>query len=423
MRLNKLFYLLMAVSTIFVACSENTQEPTQEPTENTTGTLTVLEKAVDMPFYGGEGTINFRIDGGNEYDVPTVTTTAEWVNNIAAVDVIVFNVDRNNTTESRVASVKVEYGQQSFEVFVRQDASWKVDVEFTAKALNGKYYGTQFGDPNYFVILSTYGTTGESDVPFVDSYYRLDMFSKTPADTPVMLPHGIYTYDPYAIGVGDSFGGSFSRLFQTFEDGHFEDPNVSNGVVFVTENRVEAYLQLTTGKVHHVVYEGSLEIDWLKFDENEIFSTLTSDFTFNETGGKLRIKNYGDLFGVGANNYSVSMIAEDEMNGVYFVLDLVTNNNNTGINSILGTYNVAATANDLAYNTYLAGTMNGTQYVGSWYMNIAGGYIDHSNRAPLVGGTITIEQDGNNYITTYDCVDDKGYKVKGTYSCSVLESY
>lgn len=423
MKLNKLFYLLVAVSAIFVACGNDETTETPKPAETVTGTLTVFDKAADVAFWGGTCEILFKIDGGEKYAVPTVTTTAEWVNNIAVVDVIAFNVDRNETTEPRVATLKVTYGSQSVDVFVRQDAGWSVDVEFAAGALNGKYYGTKYSlDPNYFIILSTYGTTGDTDLPFVQSYYRLDMFSKTPAGNPVILPQGVYTYDMYASGAGDSFGGSYSILFETFENGTFADTSIEDGVIIVTENKVEAYLMIAN-KVHHVVYEGSLEVGWLKFPEPDYYSTLTSDFTFNEIGGKLRLVNYGDYYDLGVNNVSVSMISGDEMNGPYFMLDVVTDNTNNGVAGVLGTYTVAATEEELTKNTYLAGKMDGTQYIGSWYMNIAGGYVDHSNRAPIKSGTITIAQDGNTYIVTYDCVDDLGHKIQGTYSCASVEEY
>lgn len=425
MKLNKLFYLLVAVSAIFVACgNEEPQDtPKPQPGETAQGTLTVVEKAVDVAFYGGEAEINFSIEGGEEFAVPTVNTSAEWVEIVAVVDMIVINVDRNDTTEQRVATLKVAYGQQSFDVFVRQAAGWTVDVEFTAGALNGEYYGTKYSpDPNYFVILSANGTTGFQDL-YLDSYYRFDMFSKTAAGSPVMLPQGVYTFDYTDSGVGGTFGVGYSLLFQTFEDGNFEDTYYEDGIVIVTETGVEAYVQLTTGKVHHVVYEGSLEVDWLKFPEPDYYTTLTSDFTFNEIGGKLRLVNYGDYYGVGANNYSISMISGDEMNGPYFMLDVVTDNSDSGVASVLGTYTVAATEDELATNTYLAGVMDGTQYIGSWYMNISGGYVDHSKRAPIVGGTITIAQDGGTYVVTYDCVDDLGHKVQGTYSCASVEEY
>ena len=165
-----------------------------------------------------------------------------------------------------------------------------------------------------------------------------------------------------------------------------------------------------------------MELGYLEFPEPEYYSTLTSDLTINETGADLRLVNYGDFYGVGANNWSVSMIESNGMNGPYFMLDIVTDNTNNNVDSILGTYSVA-TNDTIAKSTFLAGYLDGTQYAGCWYLNVADGYVDHGNRAPLTSGTITIAKEGSNYVVTYDCVDDNGHKVTGTYSCGTVTDY
>ena len=420
MKLNKLFYLLVAVCAIFTACGDDNTEGTKQ--ETVKGNLVVEEKSVSVEFYGGDAVINYFITEAPEGAAPTATASADWINDIvAANDEIHFNVDLNETLEARTTSINVKYGKQSFDVFVRQEAGWEVDVEFTAGAINGEYYGTKYGDPNYYVILSTYGTTGYMDLPFVDSYYRLDMFSTTPAGDVLALPQGVYKYDYLAQGIGDSFGGQYSWLFQTLATGGYNEAWYDDGVVIVTENKVEAYFKFANGKVHHVVYEGSLELGWLKFEDPDFFSTLESDMTVNEIGGHLRLINYGDVFGIGANNWSVSMAGADEMNYNYFMLDVVTDNMSTSIDSVLGTYTVAV--ENAAKNTFLAGALDGTQYVGSWYTGVVDGYVNHGNRAPLTGGTITIAKEGTNYVVTYDCVDDNGHKITGTYSCIDVVDY
>ena len=419
MKLNKLFYLLVAVCAIFTACNN---DETTGGNETVKGYLVVVEKSVSVEFYGGDTIINYYITEAPEGALPTATASVDWIKDIVvANDEIHFNAELNESTESRVASIDVKYGKQTYEVFVRQDAGWEVDVEFTAGAINGEYYGTKYGDPNYYVILSTYGTTGYMDLPFVDSYYRLDMFSTTPAGDVLALPQGVYKYDYLAQGIGDSFGGQYSWLFQTHATGGYSEAWYDDGVVMVTDNKVEAYFKFADGKVHHVVYEGSLELGWLKFEDPDFFSTLTEDFTINEIGGHLRLVNYGDVFGVGANNWSVSMAGADEMNYNYFMLDVITDDMSTSIDSILGTYTVAV--GDVAKNTFLAGALDGTQYVGSWYTGVVDGYVNHGDRAPLTSGTITIAKDGSNYVVTYDCMDDNGHKITGTYSCIDVVDY
>ena len=417
MKLNKLFYLLVAVSAIFVACNNNDTPDTPK----LKGTLEVTEKAVDVKFFGGEGVINYTITNGSADDVPTATANKEWVNNITVGENIKFNVDLNPVEEERVAIVTVTYGEQTFEVFVRQEAGWAVDVEFTATALNGQYYGKKYSpDYNYFAILSKNGTTGWSDL-YIDTYYRFDIYTKTAAGDVLTLPEGVYAFDYFSQGNGETFGNDYSVIIKPFENGQLTETHFQDGVIVVTENKIEAYLITVNDEVHHVVYEGSLELGYIEFPEPDYYSTLNSDLTINEVGGDLRIVNYGDYYGVGANNWSVSMIESNGMNGPYFMLDIVTDNTNNNADSIIGTYSVAT--ENIAKSTFVAGYLDGTQYAGCWYLNVADGFVDHSTRAPLTNGTITIAKEGSNYVVTYDCVDDNGHKITGTYSCASVTDY
>ena len=415
MKLNKLFYLLVAVSAIFVACNN---------TDNTEikGTLEVTAKAVDVKFFGGEGVINYTITNGAADDVPTATANKEWVNNITVGENIKFNVDLNPVEEERVAIVTVTYGEQTFEVFVRQDAGYEIDVEFTAGALNG--YGSNDSNmPYYFAILSKNGTTGVLDL-YIDTYYRLEMHHTTPADNPTILPQGVYEFDVYGVGDRISFGGNATIRFQTFENGTYTDEYFKDGVVIVTENKIEAILVLTTGEVHHVVYEGSLELDWVKFEEPDFYSTLTADYSFNHTGGTIRLVNYGDYYKIGGNNWVVSMVLPGaNINGDYFMIDIVTDDLGTTRDSIVGTYTCAAKGETVAKNTFGYGYMDGVNYIGSWYQVIVDNFVDHGQVAPLTGGTITIEAEGTGFLVTYDCVDDNGHKITGTYNCPNVEEY
>lgn len=417
MKLNKLFYLLVAVSAIFVACNNN-------DTPKLKGTLEVAAKAVDVKFFGGEGVINYTITNGAADDVPTATANKEWVNNITVGENIKFNVDLNPIEEERVAMVTVTYGEQSFEVFVRQEAGYEIDVEFTASALNGEYYGTAYSSlPNYFIILSKNGTTGFLDL-YLDTYYRLDLFHTDAAGNPLTLPQGVYEYDPLAEGNKVSFGGTSTLLFQTHEDGTYTDEYLSDGVVIVTENKIEAILVLTTGEVHHVVYEGSLELGWLQFEEPDYYSTLTADYSFNHIGGTIRLVNYGDYYKIGGNNWVVSMVLPGiNINGDYFMLDIVTDDLSTTRDSIVGTYTCVGKEDSVAKNSFMYGYMEGVNYMGSWYQVIVDNFVDHSQVAPLIGGTITIAEEGTGFLVTYDCIDDNGHKITGTYNCPNVEEY
>ena len=424
--MKKLFLMMTAALFAFAACEPVTQQP-DEPTPNQkTGTLAVSETSVDVAFYGGEGVVDYTITDGAEGDRPTAAANADWVNNIEVADTITFNVEINNTTEKRVATLVVAYGEQSFNVFVSQEAGYEVDVEFTATAINGEYYGTKYSaDPNYFVILSKNGTTGFSDM-YLDTYYRLDIYSKTPAGDVLALPEGVYTFDYLDQGYGNTFGIGYSFLLETFQDGNYRELSFEDGVIIVTENRVECFFVFQNGETHHVVYEGSLELGWLEFPEPEFYSTLTEDCSFTLDGGIIRFFHYGDYYGLGASNWTVTVMHSGEpLNGEYIMVDLVADKLSTSVNpaDAEGTYTCVATDASVAKNTFIAGGMDGNNYTYSWLQYVVDNYIDHSRRAPIADGSITIAANGTGYLVTFDCMDDNGHKISGTFNCPTVEIY
>ncbi|MBR5133376.1 MAG: BACON domain-containing protein [Alistipes sp.] len=426
----KKFFLLFAAALFAFAACEPTTNPDgpQGGNDQERGTLTVTEKSVEIAFYGGEGTINYTLTDVEEGAKPSVVANQEWISNISVNEAITFDVELNGTSEQRVAIITVSYGEeQSFQVFVNQAAGYEVDVEFTATAINGEYYGTKYSaDPNYFVVLSEKGTTGFSDI-YLDKYYRLDIYSKTPAGDVLTLPEGVYTFDYLDQGYGNTFGIGYSYYLNPSQDGNYRETIFDDGVIIVTENRVEAILVLKdNGEVHHVVYEGSLELSWLEFPEPEYYSTLTEDYSFAHNNGTIRFFHYGDYYGIGASNWTITvMLSGDPLNGDYIMVDLNTDSVSTQTNSddVIGTYTCVASEAEVAHNTFTAGSMDGNSYEFSWLQYIVDNYVDHSRRAPLAGGTITIAAEGTGYIVTFDCQDDNGHKVTGTFNCPTVKVY
>ena len=422
--MKKLLFILAAGLFALTAC-----EPTNGPqggNDEKKGTLAVVEKSVDLAFYGGEGVINYTLTDAAEGAKPTVEANQEWVSNITVADKITFDVALNGTTEQRAAIITVSFGEQTQQVFVNQAAGYEIDVEFTATAINGEYYGTNYSaDPNYFVILSKNGTTGFSDM-YIDTYYRLDIYSKTPAGDPLALPEGVYTFDYLDQGYGNTFGIGYSYLLQTFENGNYKELSFEDGVIIVTENKIDAIFVFQNGEVHHVVYEGSLELGWLAFPEPEYYSTLSEDYSFNHNNGVVRFFHYGDYYNVGGSNWSITaMLPGDPLNGDYILVDLVADKVSTNVNpdDAVGTYTCVASDALVAKNTFIAGGMDGNSYTYSWLQYVVDNYIDHSRRAPITDGTITIAAEGTGYLLTFDCMDDNGHKITGAFNCPTVELY
>ena len=415
----KKYFLMLAVALVSLVGCENSNDPTPE----FKGTLNVTEKSVEVAFYGGEGVINYTITNGAESDKPAVTSNEDWVNNITVADTITFNVDFNNVEEARLAILNVTYGEQSFEVFVRQAEGMVVDVEFVATSLNGEYYGKAYSpDPNYFAILSKNGTTGWSDL-YIDSYYRFDLYSATTTDASApVLPHGVFTFDYYDEGLDGTFGHPRSVLIETFKNGNLVESQIEDGVLFITDNKIEAYIKFVNGKVHHVVYEGSLDLGYIPLEEPDYYSTLTDDHIFNHPDGTIRLNYLGDYYGIGGANWTVSMVLPGtNINGDYFIIDIVTDSVEFNASNIVGTYNCVAEA-DVAKNTFIAGYYD-RGFGSSWYFVAEDNYYGTDDVAPIVDGTITIAEEGVNFVVTFDCMDDNGHKIAGTFTCSGLEMY
>ena len=419
----KKIFLFLAVSLFALAACENSNVGNDDP--QTQASLIVSTAPVDMAYYGGSASIIYKFENAQGGEVPTVEADQTWVNNFVVAENITFDVDFNNTAEVRKANITVSYGVQRFTIELNQAAGMVADVEFVATALNGEYYGTAYSsDPNYFAILSKNGTTGWSDL-YVDTYYRFDIYSKTPTDANApVLPAGVYTLDKYSLGEGDTFGKTYSVRLETFSDGRFQETQIEEGVVIISENKFEALLKLVDGKVHRVVYEGSLALGYIEVPAPDYYSTLTEDYTFNHSEGILRINYYGDYYGVGAANWVVSMVLPGaKVNGDYFSIDLVANTNEYNVSSIFGTYTCAADESQVAKNTFIAGDYQDRKFLYSWYFVCVDDTFGTDDIAPLTDGTITISDVDGKYVVTYDCMDDNGHKIQGTYTCSTLEMY
>ena len=417
--MKKIFLLLATALVAFVAC-DKAEQPGGDSVK---GTLSVTETSVDVAFYGGEGTINYTLEGADANSKPAATTNVEWINNITVGESIKFNVDFNNVEEARVATLAITYGEQSFNVFVRQAEGMAVDVEFEATALNGEYYGTAYSaDPNYFAILSKNGTTGWSDL-YVDTYYRFDLYSKTTTDASApVLPQGVFTFDYYDQGLGGTFGHPRSVLIETFQNGNLVESQIEDGVLFITDNKIEAYIKFVNGKVHHVVYEGHLGLGYIPLEEPDYYSTLTDDHIFNHPDGVIRLNYFGDYYGIGASNWTVSLVLPGtNINGDYFIIDIVTDSVEFNASNIVGTYNCVAEA-DVAKNTFIAGYYD-RGFGSSWYFVAENNYYGTGDVAPIVDGTITIREEGIKFVVEFDCMDDNGHKIAGSFTCSGLEMY
>lgn len=127
MKLRNLFYALLAVPMVFVACDE---APVEEPNgpnnpggdDQKEAVLTLTSEAtMEFAAAGGEGEITFTLENAKEGVNLGVACDSIWVLVDDPAETITFTVEANNG-EAREAKITVSYETKSFEVTIKQAA-------------------------------------------------------------------------------------------------------------------------------------------------------------------------------------------------------------------------------------------------------------------------------------------------------------
>ena len=113
MKLKNLLYLLLAAP-LFVAC---------DPVEEQLDPVLTLTSATEMTFTaeGGQGVITYTLENPAEGTKLEASCEAAWVLGLTAGETVTFGVVANEG-DARETKVVVKYGEQSFEVTVKQAA-------------------------------------------------------------------------------------------------------------------------------------------------------------------------------------------------------------------------------------------------------------------------------------------------------------
>ena len=118
MTMKRLFYLLCALPLLVVACEQNEEEPKVE-----TPVLALTSEAtMEFAAEGGAGEITYTIQNAEEGVELTATTAAEWITDVAVAESVTFTVAANEG-DAREVEIVVAYGEQSFDVVVKQAAA------------------------------------------------------------------------------------------------------------------------------------------------------------------------------------------------------------------------------------------------------------------------------------------------------------
>lgn len=142
--MKKLFYLLMALPLLFVACDGKTPDEPVEPISPTDSyTLAITSPSVmEFDAEGGEGEISYTLTKV-EKDATRLSpieveasANADWIDvGSASNSPITFTVDANEG-DAREANIVVDYGEQEFSILVKQ-AAFEAPVTFVGWGIIG----------------------------------------------------------------------------------------------------------------------------------------------------------------------------------------------------------------------------------------------------------------------------------------------
>ena len=404
-------FVMFALALFAVGCGGD--EPTPDTPVKEAELELLSESSLWFEAEGGMGEISYSLENESKGVELTATSSVEWIAEFAIGESITYVVAENPTEEERRGVITVAYGSKEFTVSVMQRANLDVDVNFSAKSLDGSiYFGKVEGSDaySYNLVISANGMNQSGNLLDNASYYLFDLYAAQPeVDGVATIPAGEYT-----LGIEKRAGiinDGYSKLVETTSEGT-KTTRYSEVRFVVSEAMIEAYITLENGEVHYLRYEGDLSINFYE-EEKEGFSTLRRDYYFDINDGLFVGAYLGNYYDANADTCSVYLfehldLETGEEAGDEFQLDLQLPRGGT---DICGTYTPGTSAGHFLIG-YME-DMGGGQYMqtNTWYMTA--GYADF---APLVDGTIKVEKDENDvYTFSIDCIDDKGHKIAGKF--------
>lgn len=405
--MKKYLFLLLSLPLLLAACNSDT---TKEP-EAKKPVLTLTSDAVMTFNDEGKGEITYTLENVPEGTLPLAACNAGWITNLKVAESITFTVvyPEPYLKKDEQTTIKVAYQSESFEVTVKCIANAPESTHYELSYIDGTYYEPGYWDAgisahNYYVMLSS--VEDLSAYKANEVYLTLDLYAATGnADAPV-IPNGTYTFNEfYKTGSASCY---YSELTVVDANGTKNTYLPAEGSFEVSDNKIEGYFIDEIGNVHSFVYHGTTALPVVEVE----------DIEFNETGYTCYLENDADYYGVGADNYIITILEDDATtSGNYLLLDIIVDPEATNCN---GEFTAMVNNND-PYSKYIPGYIQGGYLMGSWYAVLDNGNVTDIY-TPLYSGAITITDNGDETMTfTFDCVDDKNHKIVGSIKAYAYE--
>ena len=344
--MKKLFYLLLCLPLAFAAC-----QPEEPGIENKVYNLSVTSESVlNFEAEGGQGVITYNLaEVTRTKPVPEpqveATCAAAWVTELTVAENITFNVAANEG-DARETKVVITYGEQKFEVAVKQAAKPQDGVVFEAKVLTGEYYGEYYTQNagNYYIFFSDNGFDENGYLRPNSTYYQLDLygplFEGEAENGYVTLPAGTYYLDPNDTMACNTIGYSYSEYMVT-DDEYVDEYYFDDAELVVNEDGSCVLTAMVGGVKHRVTFSGESTIsDKREVNQGGENVEMGANFAYAYYYGDQYNPGISDNFYLFLSDVGVDADGWELPNGTYYRFDLYSElvNKEEGLAIPYGTY-------------------------------------------------------------------------------------
>ena len=443
--MKKALLLFLAGAFVLAGCDKNNEENGGGGTTDPNAPkITVTPPQVNATYEGGDFTVNYTVE--NSVDGANVSATPgdAWVKVTSAADgVINFTVDAFTETENRSTLVEVvyDYGDGSVKTqfnVVQSGVEDNVTLIDEISVMQIVYCGRISSEGNINAAEGPFGYQVQIvDKPLQDGYIAADAVVLTlmflsdqapvaedlskpvPADK-IILPDGEYAVGSYGAG---SVWNKASYIQKVNSNGNaYEFERVlAGGSVTIANNGTEVSISAKITDEDGGEWDVDAAVVPSAY-EGRFSSTLKGDKEVNLDGAQVSAMYYGAggyYQGCNLPIWSLQYVtAENEILQFEFVAPA-----DCTFASGFPTGTFTAATNALNANTFVPGSNQSGYLYGSWYMTIVQqtqqGYQVGDPMASLVGGTVEITKDGDNYTVKVNAQDDIPYNITAEWTGTI----
>ena len=441
--MKKALLLFLAGAFVLAGCDKNNEENGGGGTTDPNAPkITVTPPQVNATYEGGDFTVNYTVE--NPVDGANVTANPgdEWVKVSSAADgVINFTVDAFTETENRSTLVEVvyDYGDGSVKTqfnVVQSGVTGDVTSIDEISVMQIVYYGRISSEGYINAAEGPYGYQVQIvDKPLQGGYIAADAVILTlmflsdqapdaadlskpvPADK-IIIPDGEYAVGSYGAG---SVWNEASYIQKVNSNGNaYEFERVlAGGSVTITNNGTEVSISAQITDAEDAVWNIDAAVTPSAY-EGRFSSTLEGDVNVNLSGSQVVAAYYGTNYYQGCT-LPVWFIQFVTTENTILCFEFIASADDTFSNGFpTGTFTAST---DFEANTFVPGFNQQGYMLASWFMTIVEktqqGYSVGDPMAPLVGGTVNITKEGDNYTVVVNAKDDISYNITATWTGTI----